>query len=163
MTGKGCKLLDCIPHSCLPSFGGDCWKTQEFWSVCYFWFSEIGSVIRSDLMKGSQSQGTKSTQTCIALWPIQRHGHIHVDEILCKWKHMFINQNQVIPSHPLPPWQILYFYCSDRLLLRLSYPRVSLRSFPSQISWVRGGRMKSIDFVLQIAHISSSINPLATA
>lgn len=51
-------------------------------------------------------------------------------EILSKWKHMFINQNQVIPSHSLLPWQIFHFYCSDRSLLRLSYLWVSRRSFP---------------------------------
>lgn len=77
MPGEGFTLEDCLPPSCRPSFGETADKqTQEE-------FSAIGSVIRSDLMKGGEG-GAKSGErnllkVVLNCDPSEGGGNIHMD------------------------------------------------------------------------------------
>lgn len=45
MTGKGCKLLDCIPHSCLPSFGETAEKHKNSEVSVIFDFQKLALLL----------------------------------------------------------------------------------------------------------------------
>ncbi len=65
MPGKGCASCEIAFHVLASLHLARLLTNLRMLKCPSYQFPAIGSVIRSDLMKGGQSEGTKSTHSCV--------------------------------------------------------------------------------------------------